>query len=248
MHRTQELDYTSIRLGIVYGAHDHKVQGFHHLLYSLACESLPVLFTTRASAHSYTRASKLPAFVAHVLENRDEFGGQTYHFVDREPVPLGRLILTVKSLLGTKRPRAIYMPYPVAKRLMALLVRIMRLGTRIGIEARPPAEAIFLKNFYESQVLSTAKLQASSFVDPDPESTVFDELPDLLRYYLRRWENLNLIASRGPRTDGTQERVEQFLSRPEGLLPSMLAELDDPFLEQCSLVPPPVEAPDSGGR
>lgn len=78
---------TIIRLGIVYGAHDHKVQGFHHLLFSLVDQSMPYLLTRRGCVHSDTNESKLPAFVSHVLEHRAKFSGQTLHFVDPEPLP-----------------------------------------------------------------------------------------------------------------------------------------------------------------
>ena len=231
MHATQGLDYTSIRLGIVYGAHDHKIQGFQHLVFSIVDQSMPVLLTRPESAHSYTNARKLPAFVAHVIENRDEFSAQTYHFVDREPVRLGELILTIKSLLGTKRPRAIYVPYRLAKLLLAGLTRIVRMATWIGIEARPPAEAIFLKSFYESQVLSSEKLRRSSFVDRHPEVTVFSELPGLLEYYVRRWQRLNLIERRGGRPRDPEDRVEQFRSDPERLLAAILAEQERPLVD-----------------
>ena len=156
-------------------------------------------------------------------------------------MPLGHLILTLRSLLGTRRPRRVYLPYPVARRLMALLLRLLRLAPRIGIEARAPAEAIFLRNFYESQVLSTEKLRASSFLDPNPKVDVFSELPGLIRYYLRRWESLNPIPPRDHGPDETRVRVEEFVSRPERLLPPVLAELDAPFLQQCSLESPPAE-------
>ncbi|MDH3454971.1 MAG: NAD-dependent epimerase/dehydratase family protein, partial [Desulfuromonadales bacterium] len=35
MHEKQGLDYTCIRLGVVYGEHDHKIQGFNRMLYSV---------------------------------------------------------------------------------------------------------------------------------------------------------------------------------------------------------------------
>jgi len=197
MHEKEGLDFTSIRLGIVYGGHDHKIQGFHHLLFAVVDGSMPALLTTREARHSYSNARKLPHLVAHVLDHREEFTGQAWHFVDPEPVRLGELILTLKRLLGVRRPREIYVPYAVARLAIGVLSRLARLVSRIGIEARPPAEAVFLRNFYESQVLSGERLRRSSFVDPDPEASLFTELPALIDYYLPRWEHLNLVEA-GP--------------------------------------------------
>jgi len=42
---TQGLDYTIIRLALVYGKHDHKIQGVHRLLFSIANQSLPLMPT-----------------------------------------------------------------------------------------------------------------------------------------------------------------------------------------------------------
>lgn len=235
LHRTLGLDVTIIRLGIVYGAHDHKIQGFHHLLFSLVDQSMPFLFTRRGCVHSYTNASKLPAFVSHVLAHRAEFSGQIHHFVDPEPVPLDRLILTIKSLLGTRTPRAIYVPQAMAKVLAAGLTRVIRLFTRIGIEARPPAELVFLKNFYESQVLSCEKLRRSSFVDPRPEATIFTELPGLIEYYVRRWARLRLIEPTSRSAGEPESRVELFVNRPERALACVLDEPESPFLTRCSI-------------
>jgi len=236
LHRTRGLDVTIIRLGIVYGAHDHKVQGFQHLLFSLVDQSMPFLMTRRGCAHSYTNASKLPAFVSHVLEHRAEFSGQVYHFVDPEPVPLDRLILTIRSLLGTRTPRAIYVPEAMARFLATVLIRVMRIFTRIGIEARPPAELVFLKNFYESQILSSEKLRRSSFVDERPDATIFSELPELIEYYVRRWERLGLIEPRSRSGFEPESRADQFAHRPERALASVLEEPEGTFLTQCSIV------------
>ena len=43
MAKHEGLDYTCIRLAIVYGDHDHKIQGFHRLFFSIADESMPFL-------------------------------------------------------------------------------------------------------------------------------------------------------------------------------------------------------------
>ena len=235
MHAQEGLDFTSIRLGIVYGGHDHKIQGFHHLLFAIVGGSMPALLTTRDARHSYSNARKLPLLVEHVLDHREEFTGRAWHFVDSEPVRLAELILTLKRLLGVRRPREIYVPYVIARLAIGLLARLARLVSRIGIEARPPAEAVFLRNFYESQVLSGEKLRRSSFVDPDPEARLFTELPALIDYYLPRWEHLNLVEyrSRRPADRVSPETSEQFARAPEKLLSYVLAEQERPLLQQC---------------
>ena len=81
MDKTQGLDFTIIRLAIVYGEHDHKIQGFHRLFFSIADEAMPFMITKKGVQHSYTNCNKLPYFVHHALDHRDEFGQETYHFV-----------------------------------------------------------------------------------------------------------------------------------------------------------------------
>ncbi len=68
MHETLGLDYTNIRLAVVYGKHDHKIQGFHRLLFSIADQAMPVLLTRRGVKHSYTHSKKIPPFVHHVSQ------------------------------------------------------------------------------------------------------------------------------------------------------------------------------------
>jgi len=234
MAETLGLDFTSIRLGIVYGGHDHKIQGFHHLLFALVEGSMPALLTTRKARHSYSNASKLPWLLAHVLDHREEFGGETYHFVDPEPVRLGELILDIKRRLGARTPREIYVPYWIARLCIPLLSRIARTVSRIGIDARPPDETVFLRSFYESQVLSAEKLRRSSFLDPDPDATLFTELAGLIDYYVPRWEHLNLVETRAGKEPAALDTAEKFAERPEELLSSLLAEEDRPFLERGS--------------
>lgn len=218
MASRQGLDYTNIRLGIVYGEHDHKIQGFQRLLFSLASQAMLVLFTHKEAMHSYSNARKLPHFVRHVLNNRAEFSGQTYHFVDPLPVSLSQLILTIKSYLELRIPKEVYLPYPMARFGKNCVGRLVKLLTRIGIEARMPAELQFLKNFYQTQTLSAQKLLASSFVDPYPEATVFTELPALIQYYLTRWEHLNLITPFAGEFFDPKKRIDLFVSAPEHLL------------------------------
>jgi len=239
MREAGGLDFTSIRLGIVYGAHDHKIQGFHRLLFALVDGSMPALFTTREARHSYTNARKLPHLIEHMLDHRDEFGGRTWHFVDPEPVRLGELILTARRLLGVPKPREVYVPYGVARVGVALLARLARWVSRLGVDARAPAETVFLRNFYESQVLSGEKLRRSSFVDPEPEATVFSELPQLIEYYVPRWEHLNLVEPRARTGQGGGETAQQFYHSPEKLLSAVLAGQERPFLRQCPLGEPP---------
>ena len=237
LRRVGGLDYTTIRLGIVYGAHDHKIQGFHRLFFAIVDRSMPVLFTRQGAMHSYSNARKLPYFISQVLDNRSEFSGQTYSFVDPNPVSLSQLILTIKSYLELKTPREIYLPFPVAKFGMGIMARLVRLITRLGIEARMPAELMFLKNFYETQTLSATKLRRSSFVDPDPEATVFTELPELIEYYVTRWEHLNLIEPFNKDFfDPRSRRAEEFLHTPGQLLQKIHQESEQPFLKQCALV------------
>ncbi|TKB10754.1 NAD(P)-dependent oxidoreductase [Desulforhopalus sp. IMCC35007] len=195
MGQENNLDYTCIRLAIAYGAHDHKIQGFHRLLFAVADEAIPLLFTKPNTLHSYTNARKLPHFIHHILANRQEFTGQIYHFVDKNPVDLATLILTIKSYLNLDRPREIYVPFWVAnygKKVIELVLAAVR---KMGIQAAIPPELMFLDNLYNPQVLSNEKLNASSFVDPMPEETIFTRLPELVIYYLSRWTHENLITT-----------------------------------------------------
>ena len=233
MHRTLGLDYTNIRLAVVYGAHDHKIQGFQRMLFALADQTMPFLFTDPQALHSYSNAKKIPFFVHHVLEHREEFGGQTFHFVDPSPVSLSQLILTIKSYLELKRPREIFLPYPVAKFGSGCMIALTRLLRRIGIESKMPPELMFLKNFYHTQTLSATKVGKSSFIDPNPRSTVFTELPTLIQYYLTRWEDLNLIVPEDKIFFDPQRRAEIFLNYPEQLLASLKDETASPFLDTC---------------
>ncbi len=115
MGRHGGLDYTILRLAVVYGKHDHKIQGFHRLLFTIADRSMPVLLTSRGICHSYSHSKKLPPLIHYLLNNREEFSCQTYNFVDQKPVELAELILTIRSYLDLPTPRRIFVPYPVAK-------------------------------------------------------------------------------------------------------------------------------------
>ncbi len=223
------LDYTIIRLAIVYGEHDHKIQGFHRLLFTIADESMPFLITRKGVHHSYSNANKLPYFVHHLLLNRQEFTQQTYHFVDRRPVPLDELILTIRSYLNLKRPKEIYIPYTVIRSGKYFLERLARMLNWFGISVRLPPELLFLENFYHSQVLSSEKLQNSSFEDPAPDETIFTRLPQLVIYYLTRWGHLNLITTFNEEYFGINELEDDFRYAPEELLQSIHADSTTPF-------------------
>lgn len=228
MARQNALDYTCIRLAIVYGAHDHKIQGFHRLLFSVADEAIPVLFTNKNTLHSYTNARKLPHFIHHTLLHREEFTGNTYHFVDKNPVDLATLILTIKSYLNLQRPREIYVPFWIAnygKKIIALVLKGVR---KMGIQAATPPELMFLDSLYKPQTLSTEKLNSSSFIDPMPEETIFTRLPELVVYYLARWTHQNLITTFKDTLD-IQSVEDIFDQDPQRLLELVHAQGLQPF-------------------
>ncbi|MFH1217175.1 MAG: NAD-dependent epimerase/dehydratase family protein [Pseudomonadota bacterium] len=231
LRRTEGLDYTIIRLAIVYGKHDHKIQGFHRLLFSVADQSMPLLFTAREACHSYTNAKKIPYFVRHILSRRDEFSGRTIHLVDPSPVSLARLILTIRNYLQLPRPKEIYLPYPIARLGADFLKKLVRLLIKIGIDARMPPELMFMKSFYEAQTLSSEKLRKSSFIDPFPEQSVITLLPDIIQYYLTRWEQLNLITPYDKEFFDPQKLAEEFLHHPESLLDDIHQQKINPFTD-----------------
>ena len=232
MHEKYGLNYTLIRMAIVYGAHDHKIQGINRLLFNIVDRAMPFMLTKKKGVlHSYSNASKVPYFIHHILKNREEFNGQNYHFVDPEPVELAKVILTIKKYMNLKTPREIYIPYRVAKTGNDFMNWVIKLFNRIGYKAHVPAEMIFLENFYKTQTLSCDKLKNSSFVDPNPQAPIFTELPSLIKYYRARWEHLNLFSSfrskdfkiSHPDQIKTGPEVEQataFMNSPRKLLDS----------------------------
>ena len=229
MAETEGLDYSCVRLAIVYGAHDHKIQGFHRLLFSIADESMPVLFTKKNTLHSYSNARKLPYFIHHMLENRAEFSNKTFHFIDKNPVDLADLILTIKAYLQQSSPREIYIPYWLAKFGKKCVVSLFRLFRKFGLKATLPPELMFLNSFYRTQTLSSDKLQNSSFIDPLPEESIYTRLPDLVTYYLTRWSHQNLIATHKetPKMDKTVE--DAFRNDPQSLVDSLHTKGIAPF-------------------
>jgi hypothetical protein len=109
---------------------------------------------------------------------------------------------------------------------------VIKVFNRIGYKAHVPAEMIFLENFYKTQTLSCDKLKNSSFVDPNPNATIFTELPSLIKYYIARWEHLNLFSSFSSKaynishpdqkkTGPAEAHAEEFLNSPRKLLDSI---------------------------
>ncbi len=219
LHKAVGLDYTSIRLGVVYGKHDHTIQGFHRLLFAIAAGTMPVLLCKRGVRHSYTYLNKIPHFVEYVLENRNEFKGEAINFVDSVSIEFTGLILKTRDHLQLKRPYALHMPLPVANCGLRFIDRIKNLMAKIGVETRMPPELMFLENLYISQTLGLDKLRASGFQDPFPEKNLMTELPEVISYYIERWRELNLISGYGnaPKSEGRMQ-AEAFESAPEKLI------------------------------
>lgn len=235
MGKTQGLDYTIIRLAVVYGEHDHKIQGFHRLFFSIADEAMPFMITKKGVHHSYSNCNKLPYFVHHVLDHRKEFGQETFHFVDREPVEMADLILTIKSYLELKRPREVYLPYSIVKFGKFFLKRIAGFLNWFGISVRLPPELIFMEHCYKTQTLSTQKLSNSSFIDPKHDETIYTALPNLVVYYLTRWGHLNYISTFNEEFLGNFELQEDFINNPRDLMASVQADSTTPFQEMIGL-------------
>jgi nucleoside-diphosphate-sugar epimerase len=229
------LDYSVIRLATVYGAHDHKIQGFHRMIFCIADKSMPFIFTKKGAMHSYSSSRKLPYLIHHMLNNRPEFGGNTYHFVDRDPVELGRLILTIKSHLGLSRPKELYIPYTVARAGKRGVNVIQRMLTGIGLKTILPPELMFLGAFYRTQTLSGERLAASSFIDPLPEETVFSRLPEMITYYLTRWSLQNLISNFDEKLSGLDASIKHsFTYHPQALLDAIHQTAVEPFQEMMA--------------
>jgi len=230
MHETQGLDYTAIRLGVVYGKHDHKIQGFQRLLFSIMNRSMLMLLTKRGVFHSYTHAKKLPPFIHYILDHREEFGGKIYNFVDPEPVELATVILTIKRFLKVSIPKKIFLPYPLAKLGRHVLEILIKGLNRIGVESRMPGELMFMENFYQTQTLSADRLLQSSYRDSEGDKiTVYSKLPDMIKYYMTRWEHLNLISSLDFCYFDHTHKVEEFETNPTQLLETVKENELEPF-------------------
>jgi len=236
MHETQGLDYTIARLAVVYGKHDHKIQGFQRLLFSIADQSMPFMLSKPGVLHSYSNTKKIPLFVNHILENRDEFTGQAYNFADKEPVELIALIKAIKTYLDVKAPREIYIPYPLANTGKTFVKWLIKRFGRLGVEIRLPAELQFMKNFYETQTLSLDKLEESSYRDEEPEVTVFTELTSIIYYYLIRWKHLNRITTFNEELKGSSKPADEFLESPEALLDTVNKYTHKPLKEHEAIL------------
>ncbi len=229
LHKEEGLDYTVVRLAAVYGSHDHKIQGIHRMLFSVADESMPVLVTKRGVLHSYSNCRKLPYFIHHTLDHREEFSGGSYNFVDKDPVELVDLILTIKSYLQLSTPKNFCLPYAIAetgKRMMSVFLRIF---SRIGLKAEMPAELIFLKQFYITQTLNCDRLHNSSFTDPFPDETVYTMLPEMIMYYLTRWTHQNLISTFNDDAKVNKGFAQTFRKDPQKLIKAAREEKIDEF-------------------
>ena len=235
LRETEGLDYTVIRLAVVYGKHDHKIQGFHRLLFSIVNQAMPCLLTNRGVKHSYTNTRKIAPFIHYILDHRAEFAGQTYNFVDPEPVVLADIILTIKRYLQLNLPKEIYIPYRLANFFKSVLKWIMKKLSLISIEVRMPAELMFLGNFYRSQTLSPAKLAKSSYGIQQPEVTIFTELPAMIEYYLTRWEHLNLISTFNDSFYSPKTLAEEFKEHPQELVEMIHTKKIDPLYDFCLL-------------
>ena len=230
MAEHEHLDYSCIRLSIAYGNHDHKIQGFQRLLFSIIDQSMPFLFTKKGIIHSYSNSRKLPYLIHHMLDNRDEFSGKTYHFVDKDPVELSDLILTIRSHLNLASPKKIYVPYQLARTGKKSVSIILRLLTKVGLKATLPPELMFLSAFYRTQTLSGKRLEASSFVDPLPDETIYTRLPDMIVYYLTRWRHQNLISEFDEKLVEFDPEIEDnFKNNPQALLNSIHHDATRPF-------------------
>jgi len=240
LHETRGLDYTIIKLGVVYGKHDHKIQGFHRMLFTIAKQAMVFMLTGKGIMHSYTSTKKIPPFVHYLIEHREEFTGQTYHFVDHNPVELSQLILTIKSFLEINIPREIYVSYPMAKFGTNCLRFLLKGLNKIGIDAGLPAEMMFMENFYKTQTLSIEKLKNTSYGIPDPEKSVFTELPSIIDYYIARWEHLNLISAYNVCFFDPLKQAEQFAQDPNKLLDAIHSDHIQPLadFEELRKTPP----------
>lgn len=231
LRKTDGLDYTVVRLAIVYGKHDHKIQGLQRLLFAIVDQSMPALFTRKGVRHTYTNSKKIPYFIRHVLQNRDEFSGQIYHYADPTPVELSKIILTVRNYLMLKRPREIFIPLSLALTGIKTMLIATKIMMKFGIEARLPQEIMFIENFYKSQTLSVQKIQDSSFTDSYPDVDVFSLIPDLIQYYVTRWEQLNLIPLINKCFFDPEKLAQDFLDTPQELLTAIHENEIKPFTQ-----------------
>ncbi len=219
LHCEEGLDYTSVRLGIVYGKHDHTIQGFNRLLFAIAARTMPVLLCRKGVYHSYTCLKKVPFFIEHIINNREEFKGQAINFVDPKPVEFSNLIMRIREYLRLDTPYPLHIPLPVARFGLHVIDKLQKVMAKIGVETTMPPELMFLENLYASQTLGLEKLRNSSYCDPFPDTNIITELPEVIDYYIERWRELNLIDGYGnARLTKSGKQVEAFEKAPEELI------------------------------
>jgi nucleoside-diphosphate-sugar epimerase len=219
LHREFGLNYTAIRLGIVYGKHDYKIQGFHRLLFAIAARTMPVLLTRKGVFHSYTNLKKIPHFVEYLVANRTEYNGKTINFVDRDGVELSSLIMTIRNYLGLRRPHEMHLPLRAARVFLYIVDNLQKIIAKVGVETTMPPELAFLENLYENQTLNTSILAESSFKDPFENETLLSYLPTIIEYYLKRWRQLGLLQSANHTlTDNYKKHIEHFAIDPAQLV------------------------------
>jgi hypothetical protein len=145
-------------------------------------------------------------------------------------VELGQLTLAIRSYLEYPRPKEIYLPYSLALIGRSCLRFLVKRLNRLGVTGRLPAETMFMEFFFKTQTLSSEKLRKASYGDPYFETTVYTELPDIIQYYVERWQLYNLLSS-DPKTFVNHSReVDGFIDRPGELLDStMQEEMHDDF-------------------
>jgi hypothetical protein len=102
-----------------------------------------------------------------------------------------------------------------------------------------PQELMFLDSFYKPQTLSSQRLEASSFVDPLANETIFTRLPDLVTYYLTRWSHQNLISTFKECVNVENQLEEDFEKDPRALLDQFHARGLGPFADMGDKPPSP---------
>ncbi len=219
LHKKFGLNYTAIRLGIVYGKHDYKIQGFHRLLFAIAAGTMPILLTRKGVFHSYTNLKKIPYFVEYIVKNRQEYNGKTINFVDKEGVELSGLILAIRQYMGLKRPHELYLPLRAARLFLNVINKLQKIIAKVGVETTMPPELFFLDSLYENQTLNADILTQSSFKDPFEDQTLLPYLPVIIEYYLKRWEQLGLLQSDvRSLSDNCKKPIDYFTNDPVQLV------------------------------
>ena len=77
--------------------------------------------------------------------------------------------------------------------------------------------------------LSCRSLQESSYKEPNPDVTVYTKLPDMIEYYLTRWEHLNLISIYNQEIYDPSLRADAFEKEPLELLAAIERDCTNPY-------------------